>query len=38
MLGRVTTMLNRDLSRSRVIFLALLRGEELVVFIFIMGL
>jgi hypothetical protein len=34
MLGRVAALLIRDLSRSRVIFLALARGQELVVFIF----
>jgi hypothetical protein len=34
MLGRVAAMLNQDLDRSRVIFLALARGQELVVFIF----
>jgi hypothetical protein len=31
MLGRVAAMLNQDLGRSRVIFLALVRGQELVV-------
>jgi hypothetical protein len=31
MLGRVAAMLNQDLGRSRVIFLALARGQELVV-------
>jgi hypothetical protein len=31
MLGRVVAMLIHDLSRSRVIFLALTRGQELVV-------
>jgi hypothetical protein len=31
MLGRVATMLNQDLSRSRVIFLALARGQEYIV-------
>jgi hypothetical protein len=35
MLGRVAAMLNQDLSRSRVIFLALARGQELVESIFI---
>jgi hypothetical protein len=35
MLGRVAALLIRDLSRSRVIFLALARGQELVVFILI---
>jgi hypothetical protein len=34
MLGRVAAMLNQDLGRSRVIFLALARGHELVVSIF----
>jgi hypothetical protein len=34
MLGRVATLLMRDLGRSRVIFLALARGQELVVSIF----
>jgi hypothetical protein len=34
MLGRVTTLLIRDLGRSRVICLALTRGQELVVSIF----
>jgi hypothetical protein len=34
MLGQVTTLLIRDLGRSRVIFLALARGQELVVSIF----
>jgi hypothetical protein len=34
MLGRVAAMLNQDLGRSRVIFLALARGKELVVSIF----
>jgi hypothetical protein len=34
MLGRVATLLIRDLGRSRVIFLALARGQELVVSIF----
>jgi hypothetical protein len=33
MLGRVAASLNRDLGRSRVIFLALARGQELIVFI-----
>jgi hypothetical protein len=33
-LGRVAAMLNQDLGRSRVIFLALARGQELVVSIF----
>jgi hypothetical protein len=31
MLGRVVALLIRDLDRSRVIFLALARGQELVV-------
>ena len=34
MLGRVAAILNQDLGRSRVIFLALARGQELVVSIF----
>jgi hypothetical protein len=34
MLGRVAAMLNQDLGRSRVIFLALARGQELAVSIF----
>jgi hypothetical protein len=34
MLGRVAALLIRDLGRSRVIFLALARGQELVVSIF----
>jgi hypothetical protein len=34
MLGRVAAMLNQDLGRSRVIFLALAQGQELVVSIF----
>jgi hypothetical protein len=34
MLGRVAAMLTQDLGRSRVIFLALVRGQELVVSIF----
>jgi hypothetical protein len=38
MLCQVAAMLIRDLSRSRVIFLALARGQELVVFILTMGL
>jgi hypothetical protein len=37
MLGRVAAMLNQDLGRSRVIFLALARGQELIVLILIMG-
>jgi hypothetical protein len=35
MLGRVAALLIRDLGRSREIFLALARGQELVVSIFI---
>jgi hypothetical protein len=35
MLGRVAALLNQDLGRSRVIFLALTRGQELIVFILI---
>jgi hypothetical protein len=35
MLGRVAALLIRDLGRSRVIFIALERGKELVVTIFI---
>jgi hypothetical protein len=34
MLGRVAALLIRDLGRSRVIFLALARGQKLVVSIF----
>jgi hypothetical protein len=34
MLGRVAALLIRDLGRSRVIFLALARGQDLVVSIF----
>jgi hypothetical protein len=34
MLGRVAALLIRDLGRSRVIFLALSRGQELVVSMF----
>ena len=37
MLGRVAALLNQDLGRSRVIFLALARGQELIVFILITG-
>jgi hypothetical protein len=37
MLGRVAALLIRDLGRSRVIFLALARGQELVVSIFYNG-
>jgi hypothetical protein len=36
-LGQVAVMLNQDLGRSRVIFLALARGQELIVFILITG-
>jgi hypothetical protein len=36
MLGRVAALLIRDLGRSRVIFPALPRGQELVVSIFIL--
>jgi hypothetical protein len=32
-LGRVAALLNQDLDRSRVIFLALVRGQELIIFI-----
>jgi hypothetical protein len=35
MLGRVAVMLNQNLGRSRVIFLALAQGQELVVSILI---
>ena len=35
--GRVAALLIRDLGRSRVIFLALARGQELIVFILITG-
>jgi hypothetical protein len=35
MLGRVAALLNQDLGRSRVIFLALARGQELIIFILI---
>jgi hypothetical protein len=35
MLGRVVALLIRDLGRSRVIFLALARGQEFVVLTFI---
>jgi hypothetical protein len=35
MLGRVVAMIIQDLGRSRVIFLALARGQELIVFILI---
>jgi hypothetical protein len=37
MLGRVAALLIRNLDRSRVIFLALTRGQELIVFILITG-
>jgi hypothetical protein len=37
MLGRVAALLIRDLDRSRVIFLALTQGQDLIVFILIMG-
>jgi hypothetical protein len=37
MLGRVAPLLIRDLGRSRVIFLALVRGQALIVYILIMG-
>jgi hypothetical protein len=37
MLGRIAALLIRDLGRSRVIFLALARGPELIVFILIKG-
>jgi ABC-type transport system involved in cytochrome c biogenesis permease component len=37
MIGRVAALLNQDLSRSLVIFLALARGQELIVFILITG-
>ena len=37
MLGRVVAMLNQDHGRSRVIFLALARGQELIVFVLITG-
>jgi hypothetical protein len=37
MIGRVAALLIRDLGRSRVIFLALTRGQELIVFILITG-
>jgi hypothetical protein len=37
MLGRVAALLIRDLGRSRVIFLELTRGQELIVFILITG-
>jgi hypothetical protein len=37
MLGRVASLLIRDLGRSRVIFLAHARGQELIVLILITG-
>jgi hypothetical protein len=37
MLGQVAALLNRDLGRSRVIFLALARGQALIIFILITG-
>jgi hypothetical protein len=37
MLGRLAALLIRDLGTSRVIFLALTRGQELIVFILITG-
>jgi hypothetical protein len=37
MLDRVAAMLIEDLGRNRVIFLALTRGQELIVFILITG-
>jgi hypothetical protein len=37
MLGRVAALLIRDLGRSQVIFLALTRGQELIVFFLITG-
>jgi hypothetical protein len=37
MLGRVATLLIKDLGRNRIIFLALARGQELIVFILITG-
>jgi hypothetical protein len=38
MLGRVAALLISDLGRSRVIFLALVRGQELIVSIFYIGM
>jgi hypothetical protein len=35
MLGRVAALPNQDLDRCRVIFLALARGQELIIFILI---
>jgi hypothetical protein len=37
MLGHVAALLIRDVGRSRVIFLALMRGQALIVFILITG-
>jgi hypothetical protein len=37
MLGRVAALLIRDLGRSRVIFLVLAQGQELIIFILITG-
>jgi hypothetical protein len=37
MLGRVAALLNQDLGRSRVIFLALAQSQVLIVFILITG-
>ena len=37
MLSRVAALLIRDFGKSRVIFLALAQGQELIVFILIMG-
>jgi hypothetical protein len=37
-LGRVATLLIRDLGRSRVIFLALARGQDLIVSTFHIGM
>jgi hypothetical protein len=37
MLGRVAALLIRDLGRSQVIFLAVMQGHELIVFILITG-
>jgi hypothetical protein len=37
MLGRAAAMIIKDLGRSRVIFRALARGQELIVFILITG-
>ena len=38
MLGRVAALLIRDLGRSRVIFVALVRGQDLVVSTFHIGM